>query len=169
MSAFKLFIKDIEKLKRAVANLPRIVGNEAVQHFKDGIDAQTDTNGKPYTQRRYTTQRQRPKKILKDRHNLYDSIKILSITNNTIVVGTEIEYAEAHNEGAEIPITPAMKRYFWAMYTKNKGKVDASFYKNLATKKTAIKIPQRQFIGESPALNKRLEGAILRAIKDASG
>lgn len=171
----RFIIEDLELLKKKVAQLPRILGNEAVDYFKEGIDKQTDVNGKPYAQRRFTTAKQAPKKILKDRHNLYDSIKILSITPKEIVVGineSEFDkgadgktYPEAHNDGATIEISDKMRKFFWAMHAKLKGRGnDSNFYRNLALKKTAIKIPQRQFIGDSPELERRLEAEIIRAL-----
>ncbi len=169
MSRSRFIIEDLEVLKRNIAQLPRILGNETVDFFKENIDKQTDIHGKPYEGRRFTTAKQAPKKILKDRHNLYDSIKILSITPNEIIVGInddEVPYAEAHNEGATIEITDKMRKYFWAMHYKLKGSKEdeSNFYKNLALKKTAIKIPQRQFMGDSPELDKRLEAEIIKAI-----
>jgi phage gpG-like protein len=160
-------IDDMIELEKRFKQLPRIVGGEAVEFFKDQIDAQEDIKGKPYTQRPYETSRQTGKKILKDRHNLYDAIQILSISPQQIVVGIptgEVPYAEAHNEGAKIPITEKMRRYFWAMNKKHKGTADADYYKGLALKKTDIIIPQRQFIGDSPQLQKKLEDAIIKAL-----
>ncbi len=86
-------------------------------------------------------------------------------------------YAAIHNSGGKIPVTPAMRAHFWKMYyatggrmTKLKsGKVsgsqrnvklsaEAQFYKNMAlTKKTAITIPQRQFIGNHPKVREAIE------------
>lgn len=164
----RFIIEDLELLKRRMAQLPRILGNEAVEFFKEQIDEQKDVNGKPYDQRRFTTAKQAPKKILKDRHNLYDSIKILSISERAILVGineAEVPYAEAHNEGASIEISDKMRKFFWAMHYKLTGRGDeSSFYKNLALKKTPIIIPKRQFIGDSPKLEQKLENAIIKAL-----
>lgn len=164
----RFIIEDLELLTKKVAQLPRILGNEAVDYFKEGIDKQTDVNGKPYAERRFTTAKQAPKKILKDRHNLYDSIKILSITPKEIVVGineNEVPYASAHNDGATIEISDKMRKFFWAMHAKLRGRGEESnFYRNLALKKTAIIIPQRQFIGDSPELERRLEAEIIKAL-----
>lgn len=165
----KQFItEDLEKLKTQLQRLPRLLGNEAVHFFQEQIDEQKDVKGKPYKQRPFETRKQSGKKILKDRHNLYDSIKILSITNKEIVIGVneaEIPYAQAHNEGASIEISDKMRKFFWAMHYKLAGRgADADFYKNLALKKTPIIIPKRQFIGDSPELERRIEQAIVEAL-----
>lgn len=164
----RFIVEDLEVLKNRLHQLPRMIGNEAVDFFKEQIDKQQDVSGKPYQERRFTTAKQAPKKILKDRHNLYDSIKILSITPQQIVVGineNEVPYAEAHNEGATIEISDKMRKFFWAMHNKLAGRGEESkFYKNLALKKTPIIIPKRQFIGDSPELESRIEKLIVEAL-----
>ncbi|MCZ2397926.1 MAG: hypothetical protein LC100_15465, partial [Chitinophagales bacterium] len=38
-----------------------------------------------------------------------------------IHITNSVDYAGVHNEGAEIPATAQMKKYFWAMYYKASG------------------------------------------------
>lgn len=38
-----------------------------------------------------------------------------------IHITNSVDYAGVHNEGAEIPVTAQMKKYFWAMYYKASG------------------------------------------------
>ena len=86
----------------------------------------------------------------------------VSIENN-------VEYAEIHNEGGEIPVTANMKRFFWAKYyetgaaslspgSRKKSVPDAEsgFWRGMALKRvgSTIKIPKRQFIGPSPEVDK---------------
>lgn len=94
-------------------------------------------------------------------------------------------YASLHNNGGEIVVTAKMKRFFWAMYYKYSGKVGrrksgeisrskasismntrALYFKGLAMKKVGsrIKIPKRQFIGESQTLLRNLDSWILNEI-----
>jgi phage gpG-like protein len=104
------------------------------------------------------------------------------ITADTTLVGSEFNYAEFHNEGAEITVTAKMQSFFWAKYYEIAGKSqktkkgerrqsqgntpsnekiasDAQIWKNLALKKVGSKlsIPKRQFIGESEELKNLLE------------
>jgi phage gpG-like protein len=102
------------------------------------------------------------------------SLRIKKATLDGAIVGPDdgIPYAEIQNYGGKIPITPQMRRYFWAMYYANGGgKVigvsgketkaskiandTAAFYFNLAiTKEQFITIPPRPFIGDSATLER---------------
>lgn len=63
------------------------------------------------------------------------------VQGNSIVFSSSMPYADIHNNGGEIIITPQMKKYFWAMFYKvsNAGKrgnlpMEAQMYKALALK-----------------------------------
>lgn len=93
-----------------------------------------------------------------------------------VIIQNSLIYAQIHNEGGEITVTKRMKGYFWSMYYKRglvgemygkaKGKknrqkagnlnAEAQFWRNMALKKVGdkIKIPQRQFLGEHPEVNR---------------
>jgi phage gpG-like protein len=101
------------------------------------------------------------------RGTLKRGVRIKRANMDGAIVGVDdgIPYAEIQNYGGEIPLTPQMRRFFWAMYyqaggSKAKGKSQdtAQFYKNLAiSKKAFITIPARQFIGDSATLEKQLK------------
>ena len=94
------------------------------------------------------------------------NIKKLRANFRMVVVGVpaNIQYARIHNEGGKIPITPKMRRYFWAMHKKTGN----DYYKGLAlTKKTHFDMPERKFIGDSPVLAKELEELIIGELKKA--
>lgn len=99
--------------------------------------------------------------------NLRNSI-ISKIQGNSIIFSSSMPYADIHNNGGEIKVTPKMKKYFWAMYLQSTGAMgkrkngelrqdkrnrmlsaQAQMYKILALKKVGetIKIEKRQFIG----------------------
>jgi len=84
---------------------------------------------------------------------------------------SSLPYATIHNEGGEIEVTEAMKRFFWAMYYKASGGVtkgssdrntkltaEAGKWKGMALLKvgTKMKIEQRQFIGWHPEVNRHI-------------
>ena len=77
-------------------------------------------------------------------------------------------YAKIHNEGGKIEVTPAMRRYFWAMHNKAKKRrktEEAEFWKNMAiTKKTHFVIPKRKFMGESLLLERRVVAQVERGL-----
>lgn len=107
--------------------------------------------------------------------NLRNSI-ISKIQGNSIVFSSSMPYADIHNNGGEIKVTPQMKKYFWAMYykttkavgsTKNKEQTqrltaEAQRFKALALKPigSIIKIEKRQFIGHHNEVDKAVKEII---------
>ena len=107
------------------------------------------------------------------------------IEGNTIVFTSEKPYAAIHNEGGEITVTKKMKKFFLAKAYEAQGKTftksgkrgtgktaekwnkQADFYKGLALKKVGSKIviPQRQFIGAYPGMEKTVERTAKKAIE----
>lgn len=79
-----------------------------------------------------------------------------------VALRTVLIYAPIHNDGGEIAVTQKMKSYFWARYHEaggnNEGEMssEAEFWRNMALKKvgSTIKIPQRQFMGEHPEVDR---------------
>lgn len=78
-------------------------------------------------------------------------------SGNSIKFFSDSEYADIHNNGGTIPVTPKMKKYFYYRYYQvrdpdakipAKGS-DAQFWACMAKAKK-ITIPQRQFIGKHP-------------------
>lgn len=102
-------------------------------------------------------------------------------SGTTVTFYTKSPYALIHNAGGSIIVTRRMKRFFWAMYYKYSGKVKtlksgrkstsassrlnnstAEFYKAMALKKVGsrINMPQRQFIGPSPDVERIIRSII---------
>lgn len=107
--------------------------------------------------------------VLTDKGVLRRAVMILraDARGALISVDESVKYAEIHNNGGDIPITPKMRRFFWAMYYKAGGGVKgmdpddvpefAKFWLGMAlTKEQKISIPKRQFIGDSATLEKQL-------------
>ncbi|MDO4763849.1 MAG: hypothetical protein Q4A00_05655 [Flavobacteriaceae bacterium] len=91
------------------------------------------------------------------------------ITQNSIVWSSSMPYADIHNNGGEIKVTPQMRKYFWAMYYKSSraGKrgnlpVEAQQWKALALKPigSTIRIEKRQFIGPHPQVDKHIKDIV---------
>lgn len=72
----------------------------------------------------------------------------------SLYFSSELPYFSIHNRGGKVPVTPAMRRYFWAMYYRNvppegatgkradRKSRTAAYYRSLAlTKKTELDIP----------------------------
>ena len=152
-----------------------MVAVESQKFFMDGFrkGGWTDKSFQPWQARKSPLG---GKKILigKDNTmNLMQSIQALEENESRVRVGSELEYAETHNEGASITVTANMKKFWWAKYYELSGKVKttsrgrtsksktnlranakAEYCRHMALMKvgTKIKIPKRQFIGESKTL-----------------
>ena len=103
------------------------------------------------------------------------------ITSNGIIWSSSLPYADIHNNGGEIRVTPQMRKFFWAKYyqtssatTKKKNgeasssarnkklSIEAEQWKALALKPigSIIKIEKRQFIGSHPQVDKHIKEVI---------
>lgn len=103
------------------------------------------------------------------------------VTSNGIVWSSSLPYADIHNNGGEIRVTPQMRKFFWAKYyqtssatTKKKNgeasssarnkklSIEAEQWKALALKPigSIIKIEKRQFIGSHPQVDKHIKDVI---------
>ena len=103
------------------------------------------------------------------------------VTSNGIVWSSSLPYADIHNNGGEIRVTPQMRKFFWAKYyqtssatTKKKNgeasssarnkklSIEAEQWKALALKPigSIIKIEKRQFIGSHPQVDKHIKEVI---------
>lgn len=103
------------------------------------------------------------------------------VTSNGIIWSSSLPYADIHNNGGEIRVTPQMHKFFWAKYyqtssatTKKKNgeasssarnrklSIEAEQWKALALKPigSIIKIEKRQFIGSHPQVDKHIKEVI---------
>ena len=87
------------------------------------------------------------------------------------IIGTSIKwtssqpYADIHNSGGTITVTPKMKGFFWYRFRlvtggNNKNlNPDALFWKAMALQPvgSVITIPQRQFIGDHPVVHQSIK------------
>jgi phage gpG-like protein len=89
-------------------------------------------------------------------------------------------YAALMHDGGKIKVTPAMRKFFWAMYYKNGGGKKArskrgktlnsiaQYYKNMAlTKKEAFDIPARPFQTQSLQLTQEIHRIISQDLNNA--
>ena len=78
------------------------------------------------------------------------SIRKLKVTRNSVTIGTDVEYAEIHNEGGTINQQINIRQHS----RKRKGRTETVKAHRRARK---LKIPERRFIGESAVLLRRIE------------
>ncbi|WP_394749495.1 phage virion morphogenesis protein [Spongiimicrobium salis] len=148
------------KLKRT---LPRKAGIKAVNFFKRNFRRGGFVD-RPFRRWKESGDKRKGGKTLVRSGRLRRNIKILRINGTKITIGVpkNIKYARIHNEGGKIKITPKMRRKFWAMYIETGN----DMYKGMAlTKKTHIEIPQRQYIGNSKALEVSIKRLLVKELK----
>ncbi len=155
---------DFEAMGKAILKqLPHNVSQQALSHFKGSFRKQgfTDYSFIAWPKRRDDLSH----KILMQSNNLMNDLKVRAETINHIVIATELPYADIHNNGGKfsIPITQKMRNFFWAMF-KSTGKESWKWMALTKKKRFPIRIPQRQFIGNSAELNKNIDNKIMETI-----
>lgn len=186
--------KEIEQAMRRT--LPVKVGRIAKEHFQEGFrQGGFQDNGTQAWQRKKRPDKYGP--LMSSRQNLYGSI-YYHPDDYSVTVGTSVPYAEIHNEGGEIVVTPRMKRFFRAKAYEAAGTFGRKKTNGMAPKKqktisdrqfyawmhtatltpeaefwcalsmkpvgATIKIPKRQFIGESLELTDKINNTIEKEI-----
>ena len=169
--------------------LPIKVGRMAKDHYQDNFRKGGFVNGGlqhwPQTKRQNSGSKSAAAgygPLLSRRNHLFSSVKYTP-GDYCVRVANDVEYAPLHNWGGEThpTVTPRMRKFAWAMYYKavgkrKKGKTrqgelppEGGMWKGLALtrkKKLKVKIPQRQFIGESTELNKQIRQTVEAEIRN---
>ena len=158
---------DFRKIAEEVMkDLPKKAGEKALQFFLASFIKQgfTDTSFIPWVKRKDDLTH----KLLNQSYALKASGKIdkADLTEVIISFGEGLNYAAIHNEGGTITVkvSAKMKRYFWYMYKKTEDEK----WKWMALTKNetlTIKIPKRQYIGESETLMNNLDKMFIDRIK----
>ncbi len=158
-----------KEFSRLESVLPTKLGNIAVNFFKDSfqrqgfIEKNRVEKWKPRKEWPGMKGRSRGKQraLLVKTGRLRRSIRVTQKGKGFVIVGTDVPYARAHNEGGEIKqtvnITAKMRKFFWARFYDT----GDTMWKHLALKRTPIKrtinMPERKFMGLSEFLERRLE------------
>lgn len=166
--------EEIKQIQKAVKELPLQIGNKAEIFFKKNFDLegfQGNSGLEQWAQRSPMAARNNGRKLLRDSGDLYNDIEKRVIGNSikVLVAGNSARYADAHNFGETIKIrvTPKMKAWAFAMFKKT----NTPFYFNLSitTKKVIeIKMPKRQFIGNSTQLDRIIKELIEKKLLEAT-
>lgn len=159
---------EIEKAIRS--DLPRMIGKYAVDHYRENFTKGgfVDNGLHPWQPSRRLSSgidsaRNNYPTLLSSRKELYNSLHYIP-GEARVTVRSDRPYSRIHNEGGTIQqtvtITPKMRRFAWAQHYKQAGADKKMFtpWKGLAlTKKNqiirSIKMPKRQFMGQSKELN----------------
>lgn len=186
--------KELDALMRR--KLPVKVGRMAKDHYQENFRKGGFVNGGlkrwPQTRRQQsggTSAAANYGPLLSRRNHLFSSVKYTP-ADYRVRVANDVEYASLHNDGGETnpTVTPKMRKFAWAMYYKaagirkkaakgkRKGKTgqkelspEAAMWKGLALtrkKKLKVRVPKRQFIGESVELNEQIRQTIETEIRN---
>jgi phage gpG-like protein len=171
------------KFQGMLLTLPVQMGTVAVNFFKERFRAQawTDQSASPWKARKYK-KKDSGRAILVKSGRLRNSIHIISSISGSVTVGTEVPYAEIHNEGFEG--TESVNGFKRKRFKKSTVFSTEVFnIKSRQGRKSTVKnfsgesyvkpftrqmnMPQRRFIGNSALLNHKFEQLIIKEIKKA--
>lgn len=150
---FNKIIKDLESAKKVMRNLPKYAGTEALNFFKQSFKRQGFIDEsfeawKPRKERLKRKDKRGKRAILVKSGALRRSLRKF-VRGNIIEISSNVPYAQIHNEGGNIQQNVSVRQHDRRRPKGGKSKVMAH------TRRVNIKIPKRQFMGESEFLNKR--------------
>ena len=160
-------IPDFQSMAETLVRDARIYAEgKGLEFIDENFEKQGFTDGafEAWPQRKYNFGAVRA--LLMKSSYLRTSIEVVSSNNKRIVFGSDAAYAAIHNEGGviQMTVTAKMKRFFWAMYYRTKEET----FKWAALKKVGtihkIKIPKRQFMGDSATFRATLDAWVVNQI-----
>lgn len=183
MSASEM-IRLMEALAETIQSLPRQVGQLAVNFSKERFVEQNwlDESPEPWQPRKRKRRGGKARQqgaILVDSGRLKRSIRIIRVEGTSVTIGTDVPYAQKHNEG--FTGTENVKAYVQKVkqHTRKmkvgpkrktrKVKVRAHS-RRIKAHSRKVNIPKRQFLGKSRQLESRISvfisSEIEQTIKD---
>lgn len=168
--------------KRLLLTIPPQMGTIAVNFFKTRFLAQawTDQAAVPWPARKPGSKNNKGRGILMKSGRLRNSIHIISCNSGSVTVGTDVPYAEVHNEGFQGSVNvKAHKRSRFGKTTvfstevfniKSRKGRRSTIKTNIGSSEVKahsrfMNMPQRKFIGNSHLLRRRLELFIEKEIQ----
>lgn len=131
-----------------------IIRNRITDIFYKGVDREAWSPLHPFTK-----ENKSGGKVMVASQKLLKSVtektadSIYEVSKTSIEIGSKLPYARIHNEGGKIRVTPKMRAYLhWR-----------GLHLKQATE--AIKIPKRQFLFVSPAMEQALKGSLIGFIQ----
>jgi len=163
-------------LTKILADQPRTIGAKSVAFFKGNFRRQGfPMNGRlEKWEKRKVPDKRKGAAVLKKTGRLQRSIRTVEANRRRVVTGTDVEYAEAHNEGADLKGTatvPAHNRraHKYKAHTRAGVRVKGGRRKAAQVsshrRQMNTEIKKRQFIGHSPDLMKSIDREFIRQVK----
>ncbi len=164
--------RKLDSLEKVYRKWPRKAGAIAVRFFKERFRTKdwVDQRTEPWPKRSFKGAGG-SLMVGKQSGALRRSIRVVRSSQTEVVIGTDMKYAQIHNEGGKVPITAKSRKFFWAKHLEAKEQNNvrmARYWLGLATtKKQFFKIPKRQFLGPSQVLANRIERHALAEVSRA--
>jgi phage gpG-like protein len=178
------FVRMVDNLIKARKALPNEIAVLAVKFSKDRFREQAwqDTNKEAWKSRKKKRQggKRKSQTLLVNTGRLKRSIRKIKADQNEVKIGTDVPYAEIHNNGGKITASANVKSYTKKAHSRKahsrsrKGNVEPVPAQNVSShsvkahrRKMNTTIPQRQFIGNSAKLAKDIEKLIVDRFEKA--
>jgi len=167
------FTRKLDALSDAYRKVPNEVAALAVNFSKERFREQawldsTKTKWKPRAQRRKGGAK-KSQTLLVDKGRLKRSIRKIHADENSIIIGTDVPYAQIQNDGGTIEKTVTVKSFNKKSFNKKaysrerKGRKESVRSHNVKahsikshSRKMNVTIPSRRFIGNSYTLQRRI-------------
>ena len=172
-----------QALAEVMHQLPQQIGMIAVNFSKQRFVDQAwhDANKEPWEKRKHRRrggEKRQKGAILVDSGRLKRSIRIVATTPTSVTIGTDVPYAQIHNDGFKG--TQSVKAYRQRVKahrrkitvktkkggTKKKVVQVKAHTRKIAAHQREVDMPRRQFLGKSAELERRIEALITDTFKD---
>lgn len=154
-------IKEIaDNFAKVLRTASQLLGNDALNFFLNSFKKQgwQGASFQAWAPRR-NVKNAKGRAILVQSGRLRRSLQLTSVTDGSFTIGTDVPYAQIHNEGGTINKS-ARQHVLHFKKTKEGTRFSkvkqASFAQKVNIGAHSIKMPKRQFMGESPILTKQL-------------
>lgn len=158
----------LAELVKVYKTLPRKIAVTAVNFSKENFKRQgwLDNGLQKWVLRKKRGARKTDNRaVLVKSGRLRRSIRATSVTDSQIIIGTDVPYAQIHNEGGTGEVTQNVGAHTRKEHSRSGRKVQAATVRAY-TRKRKLNVPKRQFMGPSQALNKRVERLIKKEFDD---
>jgi len=140
-----------QRYKSVMLRIPVIIGNTAVNFTLDNFRRQgfLGNTFERWQNRKqgWKNDKRKGRPILIGTGRLRRSVRIVRISQDGVLIGTDVPYAKAHNEGLKIGEIQTVKGFT----RRNGSEVKAH------TRRINQNIPRRRYMGNSPYLNALLK------------
>ena len=166
------FTRKLDQLTKLYPRLPRMAGVVAVNFSKERFRSQNwlDNSTEPWQSRKRKIKGKRGTLIKSGR--LKRSIRLVRVTPNSATIGSDVPYAQIHNEGGRVNVTQSVTTHTRKAHSRRRNGRKETVKEHTVkahSRKVNFIMPRRQFMGTSAVLNKKIErtltAEIMRALK----